>query len=384
MKKSLSVALIVIASVIAGWFWQQRLPAPERADAIRSMLADGDTAGYALATEPGSMEFPRDLGPHNDFQTEWWYYTGNLESGDGRLFGYQLTFFRRALSPPGGSAEVAQASSWRTPQIYSAHFAVSDITAGAFHPTEKFSRAALGLAGATSQPYAVWLEDWFVRQNGDITVELSARSPETALHLNLTQTRPPVLQGDAGLSVKSGQRGNASYYYSSVRQETRGTLTIHGKEFAVRGLSWADHEYSTSALGSDDVGWDWFSLQFDNGTALMICQIRQKDGRVSPFSSGTFIDPDGAVTHLTLSDWRVENRETWTSPASGATYPVGWKLAIPRLGLTLSGAALMRDQELRLSTTYWEGAVGFDGRDHDSPVSGRGYVELTGYAKSLH
>lgn len=382
MRIRMIVVLIAVVVLAVAWLWP-RQPAAVRQDALLGMLADENTAGYAVATDRGALRFPRDLGPHNDFQTEWWYYTGNLETADGRLFGYQLTFFRRALSPPGKAVAGTDAASWRSAQIFSAHFALSDITDGAFYPTERFSREAVGLAGATAQPYAVWLEDWSVRQTEDNAVALDARTQGTAVHVKLTQTLPPVLQGDDGLSVKSGQRGNASYYYSLVRQQTQGTVTINGKDFAVTGLSWGDHEYSTSALGADDAGWDWFSLQFENGTALMICQIRKKDGRVSPFSNGSFIARDGAVTHLALSDWRLETTDTWTSRESGATYPVGWKLDIGRLGLKLAGVALLRNQELRLSTTYWEGAAAFAGQVQNAPIKGRGYVEMTGYSRAL-
>lgn len=240
------------------------------ADSLVGVLVDENNAGYSLATVPGAVRFPRDLGPHYDYQTEWWYYTGNLETADGRLFGYQLTFFRRALAPPGEGVAIADASSWRTTQVYMAHFAISDISNRGFYPAEKFSRQALGLAGASSEPYAVWLDDWYARESNNNSVQLFARTQNTVLDLTLTQTAPPILQGNAGLSVKGAQPGNASNYYSLVRQESRGTVSVNGDTFMVSGLSWKDHEYMTSALAPEDVGWDWFGLQFYNGTALML------------------------------------------------------------------------------------------------------------------
>lgn len=377
------VVLVLTLTLVAFWWWQRPRTNAVAADSLVGVLVDENNAGYSLATVPGAIRFPRDLGPHYDYQTEWWYYTGNLETADGRLFGYQLTFFRRALAPPGEGVAIADASSWRTTQVYMAHFAISDISNRGFYPAEKFSRQALGLAGASSEPYAVWLDDWYARESNNNSVQLFARTQNTVLDLTLTQTLPPILQGNAGLSVKGAQPGNASNYYSLVRQESRGTVSVNGDTFMVSGLSWKDHEYMTSALAPEDVGWDWFGLQFYNGTALMLFQIRQADGSVTRFSSGTFVAGDGGVIFLESSDFRIKTTDRWTSDQSGATYPIAWEIEIERIGLTLRGAALMANQELRLSRTYWEGAVALEGRYQGMPISGRGYVEMTGYVQRL-
>lgn len=377
------VVLVLTLTLVAFWWWQRPRTNAVAADSLVGVLVDENNAGYSLATVPGAVRFPRDLGPHYDYQTEWWYYTGNLETADGRLFGYQLTFFRRALAPPGEGVAIADASSWRTTQVYMAHFAISDISNRGFYPAEKFSRQALGLAGASSEPYAVWLDDWYARESNNNSVQLFARTQNTVLDLTLTQTLPPILQGNAGLSVKGAQPGNASNYYSLVRQESRGTVSVNGDTFMVSGLSWKDHEYMTSALAPEDVGWDWFGLQFYNGTALMLFQIRQADGSVTRFSSGTFVAGDGGVISLESSDFRIKTTDRWTSDQSGATYPIAWEIEIERIGLTLRGAALMANQELRLSRTYWEGAVALEGRYQGMPISGRGYVEMTGYVQRL-
>lgn len=255
------VVLVLTLTLVAFWWWQRPRTNAVAADSLVGVLVDENNAGYSLATVPGAVRFPRDLGPHYDYQTEWWYYTGNLETADGRLFGYQLTFFRRALAPPGEGVAIADASSWRTTQVYMAHFAISDISNRGFYPAEKFSRQALGLAGASSEPYAVRLDDWYARESNNNSVQLFARTQNTVLDLTLTQTLPPILQGNAGLSVKGAQPGNASNYYSLVRQESRGTVSVNGDTFMVSGLSWKDHEYMTSALAPEDVGWDWFGLQ---------------------------------------------------------------------------------------------------------------------------
>lgn len=353
---------------------------------------DADTTGYARATEPGAIRFPADLGPHDDYQTEWWYYTGNLATTDGRRFGYQLTFFRRALSPlgaagdssrPGDKHEGSRPSNWRTNQLYLAHFALSDIDGGRFYHFESFSRGAMGLAGATADPYAVWLEGWHARSAGPGMVKLHAERDDAAIDLVLEETLPPVLHGDRGLSPKGPEPGNASYYYSIIRQKTSGMVTVGGRQYPVTGLSWKDHEYSTSALSPGTVGWDWFSLQFDDGTALMFFQIRREDGALENASAGTFIDADGAARRLEKADWHLEILEEWKSPGTGAVYPVKWRMKIAPIDLDISGGAMMADQEMNVSTTYWEGAGAFSGFRAGQPVSAEGYVEMTGYAETM-
>ncbi|EKQ67654.1 putative secreted hydrolase [Leptolyngbyaceae cyanobacterium JSC-12] len=341
-----------------------------------------DTSGFEKAIAPRIWHFPEDFGAHETYQTEWWYYTGNLETAEGREFGFQLTFFRQALHPP---TEISTASShWRSHQIYSAHFTISDIASNRFYPYERFSRGVVQLAGAQTNPYHVWLEDWSATEIEPGVVRLQAQTSDVALDLTVKQTLLPVLQGDRGLSIKGAEPGNASYYYSLVQQPTHGTITINGKSFTVSGLTWKDHEYSTSSLSPGTVGWDWFSLQFNNGSALMLYLLRHEDGTPEPTSAATFISSTGELTSLTSADWTLEVLNTWKSPQSQAIYPAKWALQIPRLNLTLQGQALMPNQELNTSTaTYWEGAVAFQGTLQNQPLQGKGYVELTGYADRL-
>jgi predicted secreted hydrolase len=275
------------------------------------------------------------------------------------------------------------ASEWRTNQVYLAHFTISDLQGQAFYPGERFSRGAVGLAGAQAEPYRVWLEDWFAQEQPDGRVRLFARSDEVALDLLLTETLPPILHGDGGLSPKGPEPGNASYYYSIIQQRAEGTVSVQGIDYAVTGRAWKDHEYSTSALSPGAVGWDWFSIQLDDGGGLMFFQIRQDDGRLDPASSGTVIFPDGSTRKLAVGDWQLEVLDRWTSPHSGADYPAGWRITIPDLDLELTGRPLLADQELNVSTTYWEGATAFEGQRDGMPITGQGYVELTGYAEEF-
>ncbi len=381
MRRFSIILLITGLLVIGGLVWWNLAAGSETAVAEATFLpTTEDTTGFARATEPDSIEFPRDLGAHDEYQTEWWYYTGNLMAENGRQFGYQFTIFRRALTPDTLEDAV---SDWRTNQIYLAHFTVSDVANEAFYPHERFSRGAAGLAGAQAEPYRVWLEDWSVAEIAPGEVRLLADGGEVALDLILRQTLPPILHGDGGLSAKGPDPGNASYYYTLVRQATSGTVRIGDETIGVTGLSWKDHEYSTSALSDGAIGWDWFSMQFDNGSALMFFQIRREDGTLEPYSSGSFIAADGTVTHLTHEDWSLDVLDEWTSPTSGATYPAGWRIEIEPLDLVLEGRPLMPNQELNVSTVYWEGASQFSGTLAGQPVSALGYVEMTGYFATM-
>lgn len=376
------IGLVALLAVIAlGWYWltvyNVDAVAGDEPASLIPLLSEPETGGFARATEPGAISFPRDLGPHDAYRLEWWYYTGNLETAAGRPFGFQFTIFRIALTPedeaPAGNSD------WRTNQLYLAHFTISDIEGNAFYPTERFSRGAAGLAGAQASPYRVWLEDWTIEEVGPGQVWLRAATGEVSLDLVLTQRLPPVLHGDAGLSQKGPEPGNASYYYSIVQQAAEGTVVVDGRSYPVTGVAWKDHEYSTSALSPGAVGWDWFSLQFDDGTALMFFQIRREDGSLEPYSSGSFITADGGVVPVEAAEWELAVLGNWTSPTSGATYPAGWRLVIEGLDLVLEGRPLLANQELNVSTTYWEGAVEFTGTREGAPVRARGYVEMTGY-----
>ncbi|MBP6016609.1 MAG: hypothetical protein KA586_07800 [Candidatus Promineofilum sp.] len=383
--KRVWIVLIVMGLLVVGFVVGRPLLAGDGAKlpeaALQALPPAGAVDGFARATEPDAIVFPRDLGPHDDYQTEWWYYTGNLTTADGRPFGFQFTIFRRALMP--GEEAVDSSSSWRSNQVYLAHFAISDIGADQFYAAERFSRGAVGLAGATAEPYRVWLEDWSAEAVAPGQVRLRARTDEVALDLTLTETLPPVLHGDGGLSIKGPEPGNASYYYSIVQQQAGGTVAVGAETFAVTGQAWKDHEWSTSALSSGAIGWDWFSLQLDNGGALMLFEIRRADGTREAASAGSYIAPDGTVTPLALGDWSLEVTDTWTSPTSGGEYPAGWRIAVPSIGLELAGQPLLADQELNLSTVYWEGAVSFGGTLDGAPISAKGYIEMTGYAGSM-
>jgi predicted secreted hydrolase len=352
-----------------------------------AVLADlgGDTSGYSRAIDPRDWQFPQDFGAHPDFQTEWWYYTGNVADETGRRFGYQFTVFRRAIARRAiAPVEIDTASEWRANQLYMAHFAVSDVAGNQFYHDERFSRAGAGLAGAEIDPnFRVWLGGWQVLSDDPEAAQtyLTAATNEVSVNFTLDQTKPPALQGDQGLSAKSAEPGNASYYYSLTRLQTSGTITIGGETFAVMGATWMDHEFGTSALGADALGWDWFGLQLDDDRELMVGQIRRADATKAPYFGGLLVNADGSTESLPADVITIESTGTWTSPHTGAVYPAGWNVTVnlDDEPLVLTITPQIADQELNGGgIAYWEGTVRISG-----DATGYGYAELTGYADSM-
>jgi len=337
--------------------------------------------GYLRADGSIILEFPRDFGPHPEYQTEWWYYTGNLQTTDGHRFGYQLTFFRRGLLPP--QEWVERDSLWGANQVYMAHFALSDIAANEHHAFERFARGAAGLAGANAEPYQVWLEDWQVVEIGTNQYQISASQDDIQLFLSLSDTTGPILHGKQGYSQKGPEPGNASYYFSQTRLVTLGSIQVQDTHYEVQGLSWMDHEFSTSALSPGQVGWDWFSLQLDDGSELMVFQIRREDGSIDPYSSGTWVTSSRDTRALKLDEFKIQVLDTWRSPHTEALYPAEWTVQVSSLDLSLKIKPSMPDQEMDLSYAYWEGAVEITGTFEGESVSGSGYVEMTGYTDSM-
>ncbi|HEV7671198.1 MAG TPA: lipocalin-like domain-containing protein [Thermoanaerobaculia bacterium] len=385
--------LLALGGLFAFGACADRPPEGQRSETrgVASVLSAGSSGsddGFARALAPRTFVFPADHGPHPEFRTEWWYVTGNLATAEGRPFGFQWTIFRQALASRGA----ARASKWGARDVYLGHFAVSDVAGRHFRSFERFRRGALGLAGASAVPFKVALDDWVLesgatgesRPTWPASLRATAGEGEerTAIDLILEAGTPPVLQGDRGLSQKSAAPGNASYYYSLPRMSARGEIRIDGTRFAVSGLAWLDREWSTSSLSPAQIGWDWFALQLEDGYELMLYRLRQRDGGASPESRGTLIAPDGSTRAIEWRDLGFTETATWTSPKSGARYPAAWRLRIPGERLDLTIRPLLADQELDGTFRYWEGAVGVTGSREGRPLSGKGYVELTGYAEA--
>jgi predicted secreted hydrolase len=337
---------------------------------------------YQVAVPGYRYEFPRDFFNHPDFQTEWWYYTGNVTASDGHRFGLELTFFR-----VGVSRNPAKRNTWDLQDLYLAHLALSDLDGNAFYHTERINRAGPGIAGIDQKQERIWNGNWNVTWNGDDPV-LEAVDERFSFSLTLHPEKPPVIHGENGVSQKAEAAGRASHYISMTRLKATGRIQVNGKSYAVSGLAWMDHEFFTNQLMSDQVGWDWFSVQLSDDTELMLFRIRRKDGSADPYSAGTYIDAKGHPTHLRKDDFSLAPaEESWKSSATGAVYPVRWRILVPNLEIDLEATTPLKSQELSGGTqvvpNYWEGAIALQGHQGKEGVSGVGYLEMTGYDRAV-
>jgi len=336
-------------------------------------------ADWKTAVPGWRYEFPRDHHAHRDFKTEWWYFTGNVFDSEGHRFGYELTFFRQGIRPPGDRDQGA--SRFIVDDLKFAHFAITDVSKQRFHFEQKTSRGAFGEAGFDDGTRLAWIDNWTLASNEEGAFDLMAASQEGTIHLHLRAAKTPVVHGENGVSVKANATGHASHYYSIPRLATTGEFIANGKSHPLHGESWFDHEWATGQLGENQVGWDWICLQWEDGSELMLYQMRLKNGEPDASSSGTWIAPNGESTHWRSSDFRMTPIAFWKSKASGAQYPVGWRVTLPSQQTELVVQAVAENQELALGpVTYWEGAIDAHGTRDGKVIKGRGYLELTGYA----
>ena len=407
-------AFVSLAFLLAAAPAPAQAPAPENSTSTSTPppQAPAPTPRFCKALPGYQFEFPRDHFSHPCFRTEWWYFTGNLTDRNGRRFGFELTFFREGVDNP-----YANPSRWRVDDLYLAHFAVSDIAAERFSYTDRLHRAGIEMAGADPSKGRIWNGDWSATlrtQGGGESWLLEASSEGSSeagqrIRLELNPLRPPVIQGRDGVSQKAGGEGNASHYYSLTRLATSGVLETAGAAFEVSGLSWMDHEFSTNQLQPDQVGWDWVSLQMDDGTDWMFFQLRlrggggdarggasgeagggasgEASGRKDPHSAGSVALPDGTSVQLSAEDFQMTPLDEWRSPHSGGHYPIRWRIQVPSQGLDVTLSAAIQDQELltqeTTGVTYWEGSILARGTRKEKSVQGRGYLEMTGYAGPL-
>jgi predicted secreted hydrolase len=337
---------------------------------------------YKFAAPGYKYEFPRDYFSHPEFQTEWWYYTGNVMAKDGRRFGFELTFFREGVN-----RDATKEDTWDIRDLYVAHLALSDLNGKSFYHTERINRAGPGIAGVDKNQGRIWNGNWKVGWNGEDET-LQALDERFALALNLHPQKPPVIHGENGISQKAEGASHASHYISLTRLETSGTIRLDGKIIAVTGLAWMDHEFFTEQLGKNQVGWDWFSVQLSDDTELMLYRMRRKDGSFDPYSAGTFIDQKGHSLHLLAQDFSLlPGQETWRSRATAAVYPVHWSILVPQLAMRLEVTTQLNSQELAGKSgwfpNYWEGAIELQGQRNHAEVRGVGYLEMTGYDRPI-
>ena len=350
----------------------------------------GQENRFKQVLKPRPFQFPRDHLTHQAYKTEWWYFSGNINTDSlhkpenlGK-FAYQFTLFRFALLPEKSSLKN---SPWRSSNIYMAHVALTDINNQQFYQQERFSRDGLALAGVGKTDNGVlqfWLNDWQIKsmQTGQLfPLKLNIDNDKFALNLQLETIKPIVLQGHQGLSQKSS--GSASYYYSYTRLASKGNITIGKKSYAVSGNSWFDREWSTSSLGEDQQGWDWFALHLDDGSDLMLYQMRKKDGVKDTYSSGILVDSQGKSEIIQAQQFQLKASEFWRSPVSNIRYPIAWEILIPEKNIKLTVSTPVKQQEWSksggFSFNYWEGGIEVNGIKNQQPVSGSGYLEMTGY-----
>jgi predicted secreted hydrolase len=332
---------------------------------------------FTSAISPWPWKFPRDHGRHDDFQIEWWYFTGNLGSEHGREFGYQLTIFRRPML----RESITRRSTWAFRDIYIAHFAISDVAGKRFRYDQRLSRGALGIAEASKDSLGVHLQNWSLREK-DGTIYLSAIADFGAIELALQNDFPPALHGEKGQAKKGVQPGQSSYYYSLPNLPTRGTLSVNKEELAVSGVSWMDHEFGSNQLAEEDIGWDWFALHLPDSVEVMLYLLRRRDGTFAPYAAGSIMRRGRVVRHLASGDFHCQPTAWWTSSHSGARYPVEWKIKFDDYDLGIRAAFENQELDTRQSTgvVYWEGYVNINGEHNGRRISGMGYLEMTGYA----
>jgi len=329
---------------------------------------------YRSARGEKKWKFPEDHGAHPDFRTEWWYFTGHLK-GENSVYGFELTFFRFA-----NNNRFAKESEWSARQYYLTHFTVTDEAKGKFYKYETLNRGTLGIAGSATDSLNVWSALYSARLDKNGNFIISASNPEINLRLTLIQTTDVVLNGNDGLSRKGPNNGEASYYYSVPRLEGKGSLEINKKNITIKKASvWMDREFFT-IQESRNQGWDWFAIQLDNGSNLMLYRLRDNNGNKTRFSSGTYINKIGQKKILNPSDFRLIPLSYWKSRSTGIRYPVEWRIVVSDLNLDLKAKAVLNNQELVLEKlikiNYWEGRATVNGSD-----KGRAYIELVGYSK---
>jgi predicted secreted hydrolase len=347
---------------------------------LTTSISSGEDFKRAL---PGrSFSFPRDHFSHPEFGTEWWYYSGHLSDRQKRSFGYQLTFFRTGLK-----RETKTKSKWAIQSLYFAHLALTDESNKRFQYREKIHRGSLGEAGASEKTFRVWIEDWSLEGKGPTLGDhfLKAGDQELGIELTLTPQRKPVIHGESGISQKAEGEGYASHYYSITRLKTEGNIFLGKQVIPVQGISWMDHEFGSGQLREYQTGWDWFSIQLGHGIDLMFYQIRHRNGKIDPYSSGAIVFANGNHQYLPLKDFQIQSLDQWKSPKSGAIYPSRWHIKVPEHRIELTLIPTVEDQELitqeSTRVTYWEGSVRAEGRYQGDSIKGMGYVELVGYAK---
>lgn len=351
-------------------------------------LSERTSDGFEVPQPGHRFEFPKDHGAHPSFKVEWWYLTGHLFGPAKERFGFQATFFRRAIgSRP--SAPKTGHSAFSRDEVFLFHAALLDAQSGRFIHTERLARSGWD-ASASEEALSVRVGEArlsAVPGAPDRFTLDAAISGEGGFSLNLEALKPLVVFGKDGVSRKGDSPTAASWYLTFPRLFAQGEVRLKERLVPVSGQVWMDHEISSSQLTGEQAGWDWAGIQFEDGREIMVYRLRRKDGGTDPASALAWVDEEGKTTHYRASEFRWEGSGQWRSPRTGAEYPLPVRLSAPdpRTGklVDLVLQPLTEDQEVDGAVSgvpYWEGAcrVLMDGKD-----VGSAYVELTGYAGSL-
>ncbi|MEM9333037.1 MAG: lipocalin-like domain-containing protein [Pseudomonadota bacterium] len=319
-----------------------------------------DAEGFSVPIPDKEFSFPDDHGPHPDYRIEWWYLTANLADSEGKSYGLQWTLFRSALEP-------VERAGWQSPQVWFAHAAVT--TPDTHFATERFARGGIGQAGVEADPFHAWIDEWHLKGPDFDTLHMQAYGPDFGYDMQLQSKGPLVFHGSRGFSVKSSS-GQSSYYYSQPFYKISGTLHLPTGPKKVTGDAWLDREWSSQPLAENQLGWDWFSLSFDDGAKLMGFQLREKSN--SSYTSATWIGPEGKTE--TFPDGRFTVIPIETSRINGREVPTSWRVKLPEKDIDVTVSAMNNNAWMDLTISYWEGPVSVTGNK-----SGRGYLEMTGY-----
>lgn len=337
----------------------------------------GVRSGVRPVVRPGvPLVFPRDFGAHPDHRTEWWYITGSLQT-PGREFGFQITFFRSRIDAAQGNP-----SRFAATQLLFAHAAVTDLQGQRLLHDQRSARAGFGIAEASTADTDVKLRDWTLRRRGPAERSIyDALLPAQGfgLDLRIRETQPLLLQGEAGYSRKGPRPEQASYYYSQPQLDVEGRLSLAGETHAVRGRAWLDHEWSEEAIDDSAVGWDWIGMNLDDGSALAAARIRRPDGSTL-WAAGSHRPAGGEVRNFGPDEVRFTPGRHWTSPTTGASYPVEWTVDTPAGRFRVRARLDAQELDSRASTgsVYWEGLSELLDAATGRRV-GTGYLEMTGY-----
>lgn len=390
--KTLSIVWAVVGLMLIGGCDKtpstQNTQSKSMANVVGKTSANQDDSGFTPVVPGYRFEFPRDHLAHNNFRQEWWYLTANLTTETGEQLGAQWTQFRVALKPTDLQATVPQAtdvvpqseSTWVTQQLYLAHSALTSSNAHLAH--EKWSRRHSEFAEVKLDPYQIRLDNWHWQSetNALFPAILTVENPDFSYRLQLNSQAPLQFQGANGYSLKSRDGQVASYYYSQPFIEISGEINRNGKVEQVTGQGWLDREWSSQFLTKTQQGWDWFALRLNDGSTLMLFQLRDQSPAentpISAFYSARRMFADGTGRNINSTDNPNDIKMTplkWQHTVNG-DYPVSWQVKIPSENIDLTITPLNPNSAMPLSTPYWEGPVQLSGSH-----TGTGYMELTGY-----